>query len=463
MAIIKMNVDPLNSLVLKIIQRIEKINALGADLFIDEDEFYIFSENPTPDFNFEQHELSHLKLINWLYITIFERGKPNVDCLSQHKKSFDKDFAIKKIDELQINNRQGSKDDWFYLMLGKLKNEISEISTLLISAINNDLFKINSEFFVELNEDQLSDDSEIDKYIWNMYGYETKSEIFPNYSDEKKYDIVKNDNTWDQLKIEMDKCLLKYSELYFTNGYKKLAHHLRTKYFHDLEFEKIGDQKILDNCKSWYFYSCGNSFPHTNEDYDKSNSKLLEISLEYFNELLKTIEIIREVEKNIKNDIIDKWKIQRDKFFPYYMYDEIISESAIYFGIENLDPKQVRKQNWQKWEKELLNFKFDDVKDIKGSVRAQAVKLVEDYFISDKTIFIPIDSKDILNAFPQEPGPLVGKLLKYSKKLFTEKKSGKEQILKIIKKEVLTDYPEYLTQENEYYQQKIDQLIDILE
>ena len=54
MAIIKMNVDPLNSLVLKIIQRIEKINALGADLFIDEDEFYIFSENPTPDFNFEQ-------------------------------------------------------------------------------------------------------------------------------------------------------------------------------------------------------------------------------------------------------------------------------------------------------------------------------------------------------------------------------------------------------------------------
>ena len=206
----------LNSLVLRIMQKIESINKLTEDLFIDEKGFSVFSKNPPPEINFNHNELSHVKIINWLYITYFERGNPNLDCLIRIKKYFDK---IRALENLGKYYKQKSKDNWYKLLLERIKNEISNIHSLFIRAINMKVFEKNSNIFIEINEDELTKNSEldIDKHIWNMFsGVIGQNEnLFPNYSDKEKYDIIKKYSLYQDLPYNVLLSMTNYSLLQF--------------------------------------------------------------------------------------------------------------------------------------------------------------------------------------------------------------------------------------------------------
>lgn len=206
------------------------------------------------------------------------------------------------------------------------------------------------------------------------------------------------------------------------DAHVRLINQLRTYFQHNLDLNETRDRGMREYCENWFRQQCGVYSPIEDEHWLKCLVALLNEALAFFQALHDCIRKIREDEA--REQILEQWKFQRERFHPPHSFDKLIEISSGDMGRNDLDVKKFRERYYQKWtsQLQLLNGSYNFEVEARG--------LIEDALLNEGLRRIPITGNDIITVLGIEPGIKVGRLLELARSFFNEDpKLTKDQLL----------------------------------
>jgi hypothetical protein len=202
-----------------------------------------------------------------------------------------------------------------------------------------------------------------------------------------------------------------------------LVHSLRTSLQHSLDLSENRNQDMLDQAKAWFRENCGSEMPSSIEDWDKCLSALLMQTVDCMNLLFSCVTTIKA--DAFCDSIISQWNSQCSHYHPPHEYDRVISIVAADIGMPYADPVKIRKRFYETWSKELENLTGNYNFEIEARKQVQAALL--------KNPVLPITTQEIMETLNQQPGPVVGEMLRKATEIYQQHPCTGPELLELLK------------------------------
>lgn len=211
--------------------------------------------------------------------------------------------------------------------------------------------------------------------------------------------------------------------------HRSLIQQFRTFFQHNLDSSKEHDRDIVEACEQWFKANCGTAVPSADEHWARCLSALLNEAQEALQILLDTLRSI-EADESCES-ICREWHVRIKRYFPPYMFDDLILKAAVDMGRDGIDAVSLRKRNYDSWQQHMSLLK-DGV-----DFEAEARKLVEYAMLSLAPKVLPITGKDLMAEFALGPGQVIGELLRAARQMHEDVPSSRNELLGRLKAEVL--------------------------
>lgn len=200
-----------------------------------------------------------------------------------------------------------------------------------------------------------------------------------------------------------------------------IVHQMRTYLQHNLDPTKEQNRMIQYACEHWLREQCKGQLPTMERDWRLCLLSLLQDALDFLTALKDCIRLIEQDES--RENILQQWRICRERYHPPYEYDRLISIVAADMGREKINAVRLRSRYYDKWTKEL------ELQQGSYDFEVEGRKLIEHVLLTETTPILPITGKDIIDEFNVPSGPKVGELLRLAYKLYMDEPCSREHLL----------------------------------
>ncbi|MBE9156392.1 hypothetical protein IQ265_06055 [Nodosilinea sp. LEGE 06152] len=215
----------------------------------------------------------------------------------------------------------------------------------------------------------------------------------------------------------------------------KLVRALRTIAQHSVvSHNSEPDRRTHQVCQKWFDSTCRLLAPSEDKDWQICLLQLVNEAEKFFDALHQCLLFIKDDESC--NEMLEQWKLRREKRLSPWDYDALIRELMSDLGIEG--QKQVttiRKRYQSQWDRYLQSLTNSD--DFKENVK----RCILDTLLDKTEILMPLGTDDIIQVFHVEAGDReIGKLLGLARNLFRNNSYlTKDELLNELKKNKIKD------------------------
>jgi hypothetical protein len=200
-----------------------------------------------------------------------------------------------------------------------------------------------------------------------------------------------------------------------------VVQHLRTSLQHNLDLSKPRDSGIQAASQAWLKRQCGTAVPGSEDQWASALFGLLQEALEFMGALSA---VLRKIEQDESRDAICRdWQFRIRRYHPPHEFDELIARTAVDMGRDHVDAPRLRMRFYDKWTQEL------SLLDGEYNFNVEARRLVEGVLLTDVTPVLPITGADIMEVFGISPGPRVGELLDWARKIYESEPCTRDVLL----------------------------------